>query len=136
MVRPARLERATFWFVAKRSIQLSYGRIPKNQYFIDAAGNPQPQFCRIPHAASSTRTRQDRGAQSRSIRFHWLAQCVLYGTLIGAIAHDSALRHVALRDRVFYEVGRAFEIQLLHDVRTVMIHGAGADTKGFSYLLV
>ena len=26
MVRPARLERATFWFVAKRSIQLSYGR--------------------------------------------------------------------------------------------------------------
>ena len=26
-MRPARLERATFWFVAKRSIQLSYGRI-------------------------------------------------------------------------------------------------------------
>ena len=26
LVRPARLERATFWFVAKRSIQLSYGR--------------------------------------------------------------------------------------------------------------
>src|ERR1039457_6357003 len=27
MVRPARLERATFWFVARRSIQLSYGRL-------------------------------------------------------------------------------------------------------------
>lgn len=27
LVRPARLERATFWFVAKRSIQLSYGRL-------------------------------------------------------------------------------------------------------------
>lgn len=27
LMRPARLERATFWFVAKRSIQLSYGRI-------------------------------------------------------------------------------------------------------------
>jgi hypothetical protein len=27
LVRPARLERATFWFVAKRSIQLSYGRV-------------------------------------------------------------------------------------------------------------
>src|SRR5688500_20230491 len=26
MVRPARLERATSWFVARRSIQLSYGR--------------------------------------------------------------------------------------------------------------
>ena len=26
LMRPARLERATFWFVAKRSIQLSYGR--------------------------------------------------------------------------------------------------------------
>jgi hypothetical protein len=25
-VRPARVELATFWFVAKRSIQLSYGR--------------------------------------------------------------------------------------------------------------
>jgi hypothetical protein len=25
-MRPARLERATFWFVAKRSIQLSYER--------------------------------------------------------------------------------------------------------------
>ena len=27
LMRPARLERATFWFVAKRSIQLSYGRV-------------------------------------------------------------------------------------------------------------
>ena len=27
MVRPDRLERPTFWFVARRSIQLSYGRI-------------------------------------------------------------------------------------------------------------
>ena len=27
MVRPARLERATSWFVARRSIQLSYGRV-------------------------------------------------------------------------------------------------------------
>jgi hypothetical protein len=26
VVRPARVELATFWFVAKRSIQLSYGR--------------------------------------------------------------------------------------------------------------
>jgi hypothetical protein len=27
VVRPDRLERPTFWFVARRSIQLSYGRI-------------------------------------------------------------------------------------------------------------
>jgi hypothetical protein len=26
-LRPARLERATSWFVARRSIQLSYGRV-------------------------------------------------------------------------------------------------------------
>ncbi len=28
MVRPKRFELLAFWFVAKRSIQLSYGRIP------------------------------------------------------------------------------------------------------------
>ena len=33
LMRPARLERATFWFVAKRSIQLSYGRIFRSQDF-------------------------------------------------------------------------------------------------------
>ena len=30
VVRPARLERATSWFVARRSIQLSYGRLRTN----------------------------------------------------------------------------------------------------------
>ena len=34
VVRPARLERATFWFVARRSIQLSYGRA-KNDLLLD-----------------------------------------------------------------------------------------------------
>ena len=34
VVRPARLERATFWFVAKRSIQLSYGRLTRSVYRI------------------------------------------------------------------------------------------------------
>lgn len=29
LMRPARLERATFWFVAKRSIQLSYERLKR-----------------------------------------------------------------------------------------------------------
>ena len=29
LVRPDRLERPTFWFVARRSIQLSYGRIDR-----------------------------------------------------------------------------------------------------------
>ena len=29
MVRPERFELPTYWFVASRSIQLSYGRIPK-----------------------------------------------------------------------------------------------------------
>src|ERR1700722_11384723 len=32
MVRPDRLERPTFWFVARRSIQLSYGRATLSGY--------------------------------------------------------------------------------------------------------
>jgi hypothetical protein len=31
-VRPARFERATLWFVAKYSIQLSYGRFEAQNY--------------------------------------------------------------------------------------------------------
>src|SRR6188508_421331 len=38
LVRPARLERATSWFVARRSIQLSYGRVS----FFDP-GAPAPR---------------------------------------------------------------------------------------------
>ena len=37
-MRPARLERATFWFVAKRSIQLSYGREIEEKEFCHLAG--------------------------------------------------------------------------------------------------
>ena len=32
MVRPERFELPAFWFVARRSIQLSYGRIPGQDY--------------------------------------------------------------------------------------------------------
>jgi hypothetical protein len=32
VVRPDRLERPTFWFVARRSIQLSYGRATFSGY--------------------------------------------------------------------------------------------------------
>ncbi len=43
MVRPARLERATFWFVAKRSIQLSYGRDSSSGYHSNhLPGIPNP----------------------------------------------------------------------------------------------
>jgi hypothetical protein len=38
MVRPARLERATFWFVARRSIQLSYERTRRTYRLIVSAG--------------------------------------------------------------------------------------------------
>ncbi len=37
MARPARFERATAWFVARYSIQLSYGRLIRRAYYSDSA---------------------------------------------------------------------------------------------------
>jgi hypothetical protein len=36
MARPERVELPTFWFVARRSIQLSYGRAPQKYYHTGA----------------------------------------------------------------------------------------------------
>lgn len=44
MVRPTGLEPVTFWFEARRSIQLNYGRISKHKYIIIKAGFIQVVF--------------------------------------------------------------------------------------------
>jgi hypothetical protein len=44
MVRPERFELPTFWFVARRSIQLSYGRLIWNEMFT-ANEKPPPGPC-------------------------------------------------------------------------------------------
>ena len=51
MVRPARLERATSWFVARRSIQLSYGRGLER---ISNSETPLRRFARHCPAAAAT----------------------------------------------------------------------------------
>src|ERR1043165_8677127 len=51
-VRPARLERATFWFVAKRSIQLSYGRLLLKPKSIKMAAE---QLITVPNTLATTR---------------------------------------------------------------------------------
>jgi hypothetical protein len=48
MVRPDRLERPTFWFVARRSIQLSYGRILLTILSYHSRENPvSPSLVRV-----------------------------------------------------------------------------------------
>ncbi len=50
MARPERVELPTFWFVARRSIQLSYGRIRLGNLPERAI---QPKNCTIPPLATS-----------------------------------------------------------------------------------
>ena len=43
---------------------------------------------------------------------------------------------VALADGVFYQVGGFADVQLFHNIDTVMFHGADAYTKEFGNLFV
>ena len=52
MVRPARLERATSWFVARRSIQLSYGRATNRPLSL-TYGNATDVMSHLDHKATS-----------------------------------------------------------------------------------
>ena len=53
MVRPARLERATSWFVARRSIQLSYGRATKPTLESNIWGTIAASMSHLDHKATS-----------------------------------------------------------------------------------
>src|SRR5687768_16151246 len=67
MVRPARLERATSWFVARRSIQLSYGRGET----LCAASNV-PQKLKLYHsgaASSASAKARDQAPCSAAARY-------------------------------------------------------------------
>ena len=52
MVRPARLERATSWFVARRSIQLSYGRATNRPLSL-TYGDRDARMSHLDHKATS-----------------------------------------------------------------------------------
>ncbi len=52
MVRPARLELATFWFVARRSIQLSYGRARKTLLILPLHANARLAAIQISYSGA------------------------------------------------------------------------------------
>ena len=56
MVRPERFELPASWFVARRSIQLSYGRISRIRHAVW----PHPGPCLVEGANSSTTRRSSR----------------------------------------------------------------------------
>ena len=57
VVRPARLERATFWFVARRSIQLSYGRFAVGLKAILTRWGFRPNWWGVPTRTASVMRR-------------------------------------------------------------------------------
>ena len=73
VVRPARLERATSWFVARRSIQLSYGRANSDYTVVYGVRvNPQPRG----FAPRTPRHAHSRGPKPHSVRVAHFAALV------------------------------------------------------------
>jgi hypothetical protein len=72
MVRPDRLERPTFWFVARRSIQLSYGRNLERK----------PYKTRLPQARKRSHENQGAVAVHVPLSTAWSPAVVLYAPSI------------------------------------------------------
>jgi hypothetical protein len=70
VVRPDRLERPTFWFVARRSIQLSYGRNLTYNLKLPQPISQSPSRCRYRHLIPGRRlvSALDRLALYRALR--------------------------------------------------------------------
>jgi hypothetical protein len=85
MARPERFELPTFWFVARHSIQLSYGR-GKARYYVEAPGGRQgnagsrPSDLAKPHASAIMQIMNESSGPDRKFR-GWRLLAVLVAVI-------------------------------------------------------